>query len=931
MSSLDKYEYKIRADEINSLIEEGEYAEAVAIADTIDWRRVKSVRMLCTISDLYKINRRFQESKDILLLAYEKHPSGRLIVYSLCELSIKMEEYVQAIEYYKEFVQIAPKDTGRYILQYRLYEAQEVSLEERIAVLEEFKKRDYREKWAYELAYLYHRIGLTTKCIEECDEMYLWFGEGKYVIKAMELKALHAPLNAEQQAKYDAWTAGLEEDVEEADEELPEEDEDVQTDEGYGDEEADEEDPDFGMTMPTTDLPQVKTVDVGEYNTLNLQMALAESMKEIMTDEEPEIRPVERALEVQEGRIVEMPRRQEQADEEESFVEEEETAAEDMDAAENTDTEENLAEKEDQDEELSIVEKIIAPLLQETVKIPKVELPEETDELQEVVPEATREFTPVRDSDLISGRPSAEAVRPEAVADRTPVREIKTEPAQEQRIIREVRPETIQEPTPVRERMPEAVQEQMPAGAAEAVSEMMPAGEPEQPAAPTIYDSVLSQEYDGQIRLLVPDSDVKAVEKQITGQLSIQDIMAEWEAMKRSNEQKRMEDVRRRVLEHTGSLFADFDEATKSGLLEQLEKAFVAAIMKESGIKKVILPEEAEKELVSKTAQTFPQPAASTETARKEPVPVKEIEEAPVIAYNDEPDEEDADFEMDDEMEEVAEPDELEAEIDEPEEEEPEAQPQPETQTVRELTDEERELFGQFTHHRKSREQLVRTLDNMSMASYTGNVIITGEEGGGTLTLAKGLIREMQYSDGNFSGKIAKISGAVLNKKDIADTLSRISGGALIVEKAADLKSAVAMKLCKELERGNVGLLLILEDTKQRMNTLLSENDIMNRVFDLRVDIEPLDDEALVAYARQYAEDQEYSIDEFGVLALHTRIAEMQTSDHEVTLAEVRELVDEAIYYANRKTPKHFVDVLLSKRYDNDDMIILRESDFIHY
>ncbi len=931
MSSLDKYEYKIRADEINSLIEEGEYAEAVAIADTIDWRRVKSVRMLCTISDLYKINRRFQESKDILLLAYEKHPSGRLIVYSLCELSIKMEEYVQAIEYYKEFVQIAPKDTGRYILQYRLYEAQEVSLEERIAVLEEFKKRDYREKWAYELAYLYHRIGLTTKCIEECDEMYLWFGEGKYVIKAMELKALHAPLNAEQQAKYDAWTAGLEEDVEEADEELPEEDEDVQTDEGYGDEEADEEDPDFGMTMPTTDLPQVKTVDVGEYNTLNLQMALAESMKEIMTDEEPEIRPVERALEVQEGRIVEMPRRQEQADEEESFVEEEETAAEDMDAAENTDTEENLAEKEDQDEELSIVEKIIAPLLQETVKIPKVELPEETDELQEVVPEATREFTPVRDSDLISGRPSAEAVRPEAVADRTPVREMKTEPAQEQRIIREVRPETIQEPTPVRERMPEAVQEQMPAGAAEAVSEMMPAGEPEQPAAPTIYDSVLSQEYDGQIRLLVPDSDVKAVEKQITGQLSIQDIMAEWEAMKRSNEQKRMEDVRRRVLEHTGSLFADFDEATKSGLLEQLEKAFVAAIMKESGIKKVILPEEAEKELVSKTAQTSPQPAASTETARKEPVPVKEIEEAPVIAYNDEPDEEDADFEMDDEMEEVAEPDELEAEIDEPEEEEPEAQPQPETQTVRELTDEERELFGQFTHHRKSREQLVRTLDNMSMASYTGNVIITGEEGGGTLTLAKGLIREMQYSDGNFSGKIAKISGAVLNKKDIADTLSRISGGALIVEKAADLKSAVAMKLCKELERGNVGLLLILEDTKQRMNTLLSENDIMNRVFDLRVDIEPLDDEPLVAYARQYAEDQEYSIDEFGVLALHTRIAEMQTSDHEVTLAEVRELVDEAIYYANRKTPKHFVDVLLSKRYDNDDMIILRESDFIHY
>lgn len=944
MNSLDKYEYKIRADEINSLIEEGEYADAVAIADTIDWRRVKSVRMLCTISDLYKINRRYQESKDILLLAYEKHPSGRLIVYSLCELSIKMEEYVQAIEYYKEFVQIAPRDTGRYVLQYRLYEAQEVSLEERIAVLEEFKKRDYREKWAYELAYLYHRIGLTTKCIEECDEMYLWFGEGKYVIKAMELKALHTPLTAEQQAKYDAWTSGLEEDIEEPEEEeLPdgEEEEDGQDDDRYRDEEADEDDPEFGMTMPTTDLPQVKTVDVGEYNTLNLQMALAESMKEILTDEEPGTRPVERALEVQNGRIVEMPRRQ--APVEESILLEEDGSTEDLTATGRIDAEEDLhaeeygtpegnaaAEEtdEEQDEEPSIVEKIIAPLLQETVKIPKVDLPQDTDELQEVVPEATREFTPVRDSDLISGQPPVREARPDPVPERPVMREA------EQRIVRESRLEAVQDRMPVKEVKPDPVQNQIPAreSGPEAVPERQSEKEPERAAAPTIYDSVLSQEYDGQIRLLVPDSDVKAVEKQITGQLSIQDIMAEWEAMKKSNEQKRMEDVRRRVLEHTGSLFADFDEATKSGLLEQLEKAFVAAIMKESGIKKVILPEDAEKELESKSTKPVSRADSASAPAPKEPVSMKEMEETPAYKY-DEPEEEDGDSEITDEVEEIMEPEETEepdVETDEPDDE-PEELPQPETQAVRELTDEERELFGQFVHHRKSREQLVRTLDNMSMASYTGNVILTGEEGGGTLTLAKGLIREMQYSDGNFSGKIAKISGAVLNKKDIAETLSRISSGALIVEKAADLKPAAAVKLCKELERGNVGLLLILEDTKQRMNGLLSENEILNSVFDLRVDIEPLDDEALVAYAKQYAEDQEYSIDEFGVLALHTRIADMQTSDHEVTLAEVRELVDEAIYYANRKTPKHFVDVLLSKRYDDDDMIILRESDFIHY
>ena len=291
---MDKYEYKVRADEIKALIAEGEYAEAVKIADTVDWRRVRSIMMLCTISDLYKINRRYQESKEILLLAYEKHPTGRLIVYSLCELAIKMEEYVQAIEYYKEVVQRAPKDTGRYILQYKLYEAQDVSMEERIAVLEEFKKREPREKWVYELAYLYHRIGLTTKCVEECDEMFLWFGEGRYVIKALELKALHQPLSEDQQEKYDRWIAGRSAGAVEEDsvvEDLPEEEDepdDLSENEEmvYEPDEEDEAEEEEVLAAPTTELPEVKTVDVGQYNTINLQMVVAEGMKEVLADEQ---------------------------------------------------------------------------------------------------------------------------------------------------------------------------------------------------------------------------------------------------------------------------------------------------------------------------------------------------------------------------------------------------------------------------------------------------------------------------------------------------------------------------------------------------------------------------------------------------------------------------------------------------------------------
>ncbi|MBR4641087.1 MAG: hypothetical protein IKO79_11080, partial [Butyrivibrio sp.] len=285
---MDKVEYKIRADEIKALIGEGRFAEAVKIADTIDWKRVKSVAMLCTISDLYKINRRFEESRDILLMAYDRHPTGRAIVYSLCELAIKMGEFVQAVEYYKEFVRIAPRDTGRYILQYKLYEAQEVSLEERIAVLEEFKKHDYREKWVYELAYLYHRIGLTTECIETCDEMFLWLGDGNYVMKALELKALHEPLSPEQQDRYirykqkhggyiDRSIAYNKEDP--AQNRMPQ---NMQQSQVFGQ--------DTREIPPVSNDVEIKapSVDVSAYNTMNLQAALAEELKPYIGNDQPQ-------------------------------------------------------------------------------------------------------------------------------------------------------------------------------------------------------------------------------------------------------------------------------------------------------------------------------------------------------------------------------------------------------------------------------------------------------------------------------------------------------------------------------------------------------------------------------------------------------------------------------------------------------------------
>lgn len=872
---MDKFEYKASADEIKALIAEGEYAEAVKIADKIDWRRVRGVMMLCTISDLYKINRRFQESKDILLMAYEKHPTGRLIIYSLCELCIKMGEYDQASEYYKEFVQIAPRDTGRFVLQYRLYEALDVSIEERIAVLEEFKKREPREKWVYELAYLYHRIGLTTKCVEECDEMFLWFGEGRYVIKALELKALHQPLSPDQQEKYDAYiegrSAGEDVDEEPEPEELPDDvsgDTQVAEEISHRQAESDEDEDDV-LAAPTTELPEVKTVDVGQYNTINLQMALAESMKEVLADGEEgfdsgqELEgPEDMPEDAEEFAAADFSGNMEKTVPEAAYEFDAETE-EDLEVTDEPEIEEQ-APVEDAEEirEPSITDTILAPLLEETAELPKVNTAGDK-EFQKASEEIVREDTAVFDAQKIIEEMTREAERLQA----------------------------------------RALREQALAA-----------------SRPTEYDKYLAQEYDGQISFVLPDAE--KVEKQITGQLSIDDIMAEWEQLKKNNQEKRMEDVRQHIMAQTGSLFASFDEATKNGLLEELEKAFMAAIMKESSknphVKKVVFPDDMPEEKIPPAREK----QAAVQNAEEEPKAVRELEDTDTS--------ENAGIADAEEIK-PAERTEKPAREAAPAQEAEDADTEEGNAKERELSPEEQELFGKFVHQRKSKKQLIHVLDNMSLASCTGNIIITGEEEDTAMSLAKALIREMQYTDSNFSGKVAKIEGHVLNKKDVEATFSKLDNGALIIVEAARLKAATVASMIKVLEKENMGLLALLVGTKTEVGDLLAKNSALADTFNLRVDIEPLDNEALVAYAKQYAEDMEYSIDEFGILALHTRIADRQTSDHEVTIAEVRDLVDEAIEYANKKTPKHFMDILLAKRYDEEDMIILREKDFMHY
>ena len=963
---MDKSEYKLRAEEIKDLISRGEYAQAAEIADTIDWRRVKSVMMLCTISDLYKINRRYEDARDMLLLAYERRPGGRTICYSLCELSIKMEEYVQAIEYYKEFVQVAPKDPGRYILQYKLYEAQDVSLEERIAVLEELKKRDYREKWAYELAYLYHRVGLAARCVEECDELILWFGEGKYVIKAMELKMLHQPLTPEQQEKYDhrfdapgtqQYSQNYAQDPGYGQNETYDpnqgyvqdgsydpnqgyaqggsydpnqgyaqdgsydpnqgyvQDGGYEPNQGYVQEETYEQvtgdtrvyetvqpvQPQQAPAQPAEDDfdIHVKTMDVGQYNTINLQAELAAGLREVLSEDHAK----ETSDSITRSIVAPM-------------IDPGDSDTESLDYPEIADVSEDDLEPETEQMESSEVFFGETGEIGDLSQVPQVET-------EEILPE---EPVVARRTDVV---PELSEVQ-------------KTPEVQE--IVKE--PET--------QKVPEA---------------------PVEP--PKELADVLAQESDGQISLVMPEAE--SIEKQITGQMNIEDILAEWERKKKENLEKREEEVRQHVLQQTGAMFTEFEQAVRDGLLEKLEKE-KAADTADTVAEDTTDTDEVEEleEITEEPATEEPveelTEAAPAEEAEQEPVEelpeedtVEELAEEPAYEPEAEEFEEPAEPEAEIyEQEEIVDEEQAEPEgamddepVEEPTaeavesvdeetaseeieltaEETPEAGEAPEQPErpaverdkakVRALTREERELYAPFIQSRSAREQLVKAIDNISLAAYTGNVIITGEEGMDTLSLAKNMVREIQATDSNFSGKVAKISGHALNKKDTADTLSKLKNGALIICKASEMNDATANVLHKALQQESQGIVIILEDTKRDIDKFLEKHEKLRECFTARMDVEALSNNTLVAFGKQYAREMEYSIDELGELALHTRIEDMQTIDYVVTVVDVKQIVDEAINHANKKTLKHFFDVLFAKRYDDEDMIILTEKDFV--
>ncbi len=802
---MDKAEYKIATEHIKKLISQGEYAEASYIADTIDWRRVKSVMMLCTVSDLYKVNRRYQDAKELLYMAYERNPESRTILYSLCDLSIKLEEFVAAIEYYKSFVEVAPKDTGRYVLQYRLYQAQDVGLEERIEVLEQLKSEEYMEKWAYELAYLYHRIGFATKCVEECDELILWFGKGRYVYKAMELKMLHEPLTPSQQHIYDHRFEHMEQ-AKDMTRVLPRIDsgDAVMTDEGMVD----------VTDAPTVEIPQeylerelhisaeeqpvavediqVKTLDVANaYNTMNLQKELADSLREIL-----EVSHTESSV----------------------------------DASQEEQTTSAYADTTEIAEELTVTEEAGVKESQEVSELPQ-DMAEA--ELQQEIPERVQE----------------------------PI-------------------EVISEQISIQQIMPEAFK----------LTEQEPA----------------------------------MINEQITGQLSIEDVLAEWSKQEEQAIEAHQEEISARIKSQTQDIFAAIEAEMKRDILEDAAETVEEAVEEDS-----LTDGEAEEDyspaMEAAIAEALYQDAEEN-TVQEQEVYEEASEE---LAEEELAVEETTDYaEVAEESvtyEEAA----SETVAEEPADDNVTAEVSTEkSDVVASAALANKNIYKSFIRSVDTEAQIGAALSEASMAAAEGNVRVTGHDLTVCFEFVKTMMTDLKSQGFMLNGKTAKISAVNLNKKEPSEIISKVQEGVLIIERAGRLRKDTVEKLQAYLHSQNLSVLVFITDTEQGMKHFIEKYPVMGELFKLHVNIKDYSEDELVAYAKKYAYDNEYSIEEMGELALRTRIEEMIANEDAPTMKDAQNIIDSAIDSVNRKSIKHFMDVLLHKRYDKEDMIILREEDF---
>ena len=882
-----KYEYNLKLDQIKALSAEEGYMSAAEIADSINWNKIKNVNTLVKIGEIYEKAERYQDARDILLMAYDRSPIGRMIIYRLAEVAIKMGDYDAATEYYDEFVEIAPHDDMKYVLRYAIKKGQGASFDELITILEEYKDEEYTEEWAYELAYLYHKAGKADKCIDACDELILWFGDGPYVERALELKMLYQPLTKAQEEKYRRFKAEKEKPAKIKDEAEVTEIGAMEMVKGGE------------IVHDDVTIPQI-TVNQEKFNTVNLQQEIAKGMQQIMeakgknevADTMDTIKKIVEdipylKLEKEQEEYVQQPEETEHiatdeeidgslklnfkellgedADGQMSMVMSEKTQLEHQitgqmsiqDVLEEWEKTRHAAEIALKEAEQQKLESAKARALQEAGDI--------MERLNDVIPKLDAGVTPKElleeeylkvPVDIIEQKAAVkepeEEQKPdmqELYADETVDEVQEPQEAPEDTIDEAQEPqeapkEAIDEAQESQEAPEEAIDEaqesqEAPEDAADEVKE--PVGEPE--------DIIMAEESEKDEILMQPTTMMPEITDDM---LNVDDDTSDDEA---SQEKENVSEKR------------DFDHVTSF-----IEQEIAKMTAKNPGLEKKL-----------DMAKTRKMPDISLP--------------------------EDLDSEEDDSK-------------------------LKETKHIKELTSEQKAIFSYFIPVKGMEDQICKAYNavldhfNRKENASTGNLIIQGEQGCGKTMLATSFIKVLQKDGEQLTGKMGKIDAAALNKKDVQQVVRKITGGCLIIERAGDIDRSIAAQLSFLMEHDITGTLYILEDTSKGIKKALSMDEGFASKFTEKISVPIFTNDELVLFAKSYSAELGYKIDEMAILALHNRISNIERIDQATTLTEVKDIIDEAIDREAHSGLKKAISILTAKRYTDDDRIVLKEDHF---
>ena len=974
---MDKYEYRLKLDQMKSLMVEKDYGNAAAIADTINWHRIKNVNALAKAGEIYEKAGRYEESREILLMAYDRSPIGKMIVYRLARVAIKMGNYDEAEDYYQEFVEIAPHDNLKYVIKYKIRKAQGADNKTLISILEELKEEEYTEEWAYELAYLYHKEGMSEKCVEACDELVLWFGSGIYVERALELKMIYQPLSQSQEEKYRRFR---------------------QKKEGIVEVRPEDELDSGEIINESVQIPDVK-LSPERFNTQNLQAELQKSMQQIMSATEKET--VDDGMDNIKKLVEEIPylqiRREEPAQE---HIE----TDEEIDASLKINFQELLME--DYDGQISLM------VPEGGRKIPQITGQMSIDEIlaewertkraaETAMQEAEQRMLEARKARalqevgsmmerLVDAQPRLDSgLTPRDLLEEEYLQNIDMDDdeaaekvASMNQILQKKIDWAFSENMRLDERLADerrAAMEQIPQeinGSQEAYSDMPLAAYEAEESAPGLYaaEEKLAKRQD------MPEETGKTEKLWLEEEPEILEAMGSMEEIQPEEEPEipetmgsmgqlqpeeepeipeTMDSMEKLQPEEPGTAESpgeetesiettDYEEEMdfSEAVMKQLEKtmptgarkALAESDMTPAGEEKPSAESDMEpagEEKPSAEADMEPagerRPPAEADMAESE-TGAAESEVAPAKNERDPgseslmPAEADLLYEatrgQTKKMPSVH------------RERKPEPPEESDFKAIASLDKELREIFTYFMSIKGMEQQICRVMTGAARrlvsgrTAATGNLIIQGGTGSGKTVFATSMVKALQKETGHPDGKIGKIEASVLNHKDVGDLLKKVAGGSLIIEKAGEISRETAVKLALLLESDSSGILVIIEDTHKGIEKALRKSPEFAARFSEKINIPIFTSDELVVFAKAYANEQGYTIDEMGVLALYNSISNIQKYDRPTTLAEVKDIVDGAINRSERGGLKKAFSIIMSRRYDEEDYVILREKDF---